>query len=212
MQVPPEGCSPLFLLIENAPHCILGVWSMFFLWRWKMQLRHLFAGIVLTAGCLSGPAKATIFYVAINGDDNAICYNRSTPCLTVFGAVSQATPGDAVICLTPTAGFSIPITKSIDIDCSSARHHLNAGSTGLPSAAIRIDIPVSANDPARTVRIRGLSITGDTVFPSRGIEIVSAASVHLEEVVIAGAGNYGILDRRTGGQSRLYVTDSIIRN
>jgi hypothetical protein len=62
------------------------------------------------------------------------------------------------------------------------------------------------------VRIRGLSITGDGNIVSRGIEIVSAASVHLEEVVIAGTTAYGILDHRTGGQSRLYVTDSIIRN
>jgi hypothetical protein len=62
------------------------------------------------------------------------------------------------------------------------------------------------------VRLRGLSITGDGSTVSRGIEIASAASVHLEDVVITSALAYGILDHRTGGQSRLYVKDSIIRN
>src|SRR5258708_29313656 len=134
-----------------------------------MQLRHLFAGIVLTAGCLSGPAKAATYYVAINGDDTVTCSSQTAPCATVNGAVAKASPNDAVICVTPTSGFYIYITKSIDIDCSSARHHLNAGSIGTPGAAIRIDIPVSASDPARTVLIRGISITGDTGFPNRGI-------------------------------------------
>jgi hypothetical protein len=166
MQVPWKA---LFLLIESSPSLdrefsALHPWALLsmFLRRWKMQLRHLFAGIVLTAGCLSVPAKAEIYYVAINGDDSGTCASKTTPCASVNGAVAKASPGDAVVCLGQSTGSFISITKSIDIDCSSARHLLNAGSTGNPGAAIRIDIPVSANDPARTVRIRGLSITGDS--------------------------------------------------
>jgi hypothetical protein len=46
----------------------------------------------------------------------------------------------------------------------------------------------------------------------RGISITSAAVVYLENVVVSDAQQQGILDQRSGGQTRLYVTDSIISN
>jgi len=48
--------------------------------------------------------------------------------------------------------------------------------------------------------------------PQRGIDIVSAAVVSLEDVIVSDVIQQGILDSRTGGQTRLYITDSIIRN
>jgi parallel beta helix pectate lyase-like protein len=41
---------------------------------------------------------------------------------------------------------------------------------------------------------------------------VSAAAVFLEGIVVSDAAQQGILDRRTSGQTRLYITDSIVRN
>jgi hypothetical protein len=41
---------------------------------------------------------------------------------------------------------------------------------------------------------------------------VSAAAVYIHDCVISDYIQQGILDRRTGGQTRLYITDSIVRN
>jgi hypothetical protein len=107
--------------------------------------------------------------------------------------------------------------KSIDIDCSGARAVFREGTAAFGSVggAICISIAVSASDPFRTVRLRGISIIGaSSTFRGvpRGIEILSAAVVSLENVVVSDVAQQGIFDGRTGGQTKLFITDSIIRN
>ena len=79
---------------------------------------------------------------------------------------------------------------------------------------------MSSADPLRTVRLRGLTIDGaisnnNGGFPSgrfydRGIEIQAAATVYIEDCVIANVNQRGIYDHRTGGQTKLFVKDTII--
>jgi CoA-transferase family III/Right handed beta helix region len=74
---------------------------------------------------------------------------------------------------------------------------------------------LGAKTTLRTVRLRGISINGadgNTKFSPKGIHIVSAAVVSIEDCVVSDVQQQGILDERTGGQTRLYITDSIIRN
>jgi hypothetical protein len=166
--------------------------------------------ILLIAVCFGAPAYAGSWYVASYGDDNNSCVQTS-PCRSLNAAVAIATPNDTVVCLDTVITTFITIQQSIDIDCSAARHVLR----GTDLSAIFISIPVSANDPFRTVRLRGISIQGATPTAKQtkvGINIVSATVVYLEGVVISDTLQKGVFDQRTGGQTKLFITDSIIRN
>jgi hypothetical protein len=127
--------------------------------------------------------------------------------------VTNAGVNDTVFCVDGVEGSSLAITKSIDIDCSGGRAVFRDGATG--GAQIYINIPISAGDSFRTVRLRGISLIGvfgNSPFTSRGIDIVSAAAVYIENVVVSDMAQQGILDERTGGHTKLFITDSIIRN
>jgi hypothetical protein len=175
---------------------------------WNMSLRYMSLAILLFAVGVNAPAHGNTFFVASYGNDGNLC-TKLSPCASIFTAVSKASANDTVICLDTTTSAAISIDKAIDIDCAGARHVLRDGSFGPSGAAILINIPTGS--PFRTVRLRGISILGSSsVFP--GIDIVSAATVSLEDIVVSDAIQQGIIDRRTGGQTKLFITDSIIRN
>jgi hypothetical protein len=180
-----------------------------------MSLRYMSLAILLFALGGSAPAFAGWHYVASFGDDGNNC-QKATPCSSLEKALAVSSPNDTIVCLDTTVSTWIFIDRSIDIDCSAARHVLREGSTGLngAAAAIFIDIVVSANDPFRTVRLRGISIQGannTAKLAARGIDILSAALVSIEDVVVSDVGQQGIIDRRTGGQTQLFITDSTVR-
>jgi hypothetical protein len=181
----------------------------------EMSLRYMsLAILLLIVVCFCAPAHAASFYVASSGVDTAACGAPSSPCFTVGQAVANAAVNDTIVCLDTVSAGGFSIIKSLDIDCSAARHILRDGTVGVPGVAILINIPVSANDTLRTVRLRGISImgaSGNSKIISRGIDIQAAALVSIEDVVISDVIQQGIFDHRTGGQTRLYITDSIIR-
>jgi hypothetical protein len=183
------------------------------IWETEMSLRYISLVILLFAIGIDAPANAGTHYVVHNGVDSASC-NQSAPCATINQAVFNAQPNDTVFCVDGIAAAgALNINKSIDIECSGARASLRDVSTF--GASIQINIPVSASDPFRTVRLRGISIFGAQPTSkniSVGIDIVSAALVQLEDVVISDMQQQGIFDHRTGGQTKLFITDSIIRN
>jgi hypothetical protein len=168
----------------------------------------LFSTLVLAAGCLGAPAYANPVYVASTGSDANLC-TRTSPCQSLGTAFTHASPNDTIVCLDTVV--SVPsvfvINKSISIDCSAARHVLR----DIVGTAIFINIGVSPQDPLRTVRLRGISILG-TNGVSRGIDIASAAAVYLEGVVVSDVSQQGVIDRRTDGSTKLFITDSIVRN
>ena len=176
-----------------------------------MSLRYTSLAISMIAICWGGPACAGTHFVASTGTDSAAC-TRAAPCSTISQAVTNASPNDTVFCLDGVVGSALGIIKSIDIECSGARAVFRDTFT---QASIVINIPVSSNDPFRTVRLRGISTLGANStarISGRGIEIISAAAVFIEDVVVSEAQLQGIFDHRTGGQTKLFVTDSIIRN
>jgi hypothetical protein len=78
---------------------------------------------------------------------------------------------------------------------------------------VGIDINIPASDPFRTVRLRGLDVDGFAVgrrFFDRGIDIRAATSVFIEDCTISNVMQQGILDERTGGQTRLYIKDTVV--
>jgi Right handed beta helix region len=178
-----------------------------------MSLRYMFLAILLLfAVGVDAPAQADFHYVSSTGTDSASC-SPTAPCLTMNRALFNAQPNDTIVCVDGGIGLSLQIFKSIDIDCSGSRAFIRDNTQN--NAAIEINIPVSASDPFRTVRLRGISILGAVAtsrFISVGINIISAAVVSIEDCVISDVAQQGIFDHRTGGQTKLFITDSIIRN
>ena len=169
--------------------------------------------LVLAAAWFAAPAHAFTHFIASNGTDSANC-TRTAPCATFAQALSNGSVNDTIVCVDTISNFNVFIAKSIDIDCSGGR--LVVRDSGLAAnAAILINIPVNPNDPSRTARLRGISIVGsagNAAFVPIGVRILSAAVVDIENVVVSDMNQQGISDERTGGHTRLFITDSIIRN
>ena len=172
-------------------------------------------GTALAFFAIAAPAQAqaTRTFVSGVGNDADPC-SRTAPCKTFAGAFSKTFINGEIDCLDPGGFGAITITKSITIDCTGTFGSILAsGTTG-----ITINIAVNANDPFRTVRLRGFSINGTgasgtigTRTGIRGISILQAATVMIEDVVISDFSQQGVSDTRlTGG--KLFIRNSVIRN
>jgi Right handed beta helix region len=164
---------------------------------------------------LSAPAyaQATRTWVSGVGDDANPC-SRTAPCKTFAGAFSKTFINGEIDCLDPGGYGTLTITKSITIDCSDSLGSVLASGTN----GFVIGIAVSANDPFRTVRLRGLSINGTgasgtigTRTGLKGVSILNAATVILEDVVISNFSQQGVADARTTG-GKLLIRNSVIRD
>ena len=114
-------------------------------------------GATLAFAALSAPAhaQATRTWVSGVGDDLNPC-SRTAPCKTFAGAISKTFINGEIDCLDPGGYGAVTITKSITLDCTGTFGSILTGAGN----GIVINIAVGANDPFRTVRIRGLSING----------------------------------------------------
>jgi hypothetical protein len=126
------------------------------------------------------------------------------PCLTFAGALGVTNTGGEINCLTSGDfgnGIGFVITKSITIDC----HDVYASVLDFSSeVAIEIDVP------GGVVTLRNLNIDGAGESDA-GIYIAAASTVYIEDVVVTGSSN-GIDDIRSGGGTRLFIRNSVIRN
>jgi len=172
-------------------------------------------GTTLALAALSAPAhaQATRTFVSGVGNDADPC-SRTAPCKTFAGAISKTFINGEIDCLDPGGFGTLTITKSITIDCTGTLGSVLASGTN----GFNINIPVSANDPFRTVRLRGLTINGTgpsgtigTRTGLKGISITQATTVILEDIVISDFSQQGINDARTAA-GRLIIRNSVIRN
>jgi hypothetical protein len=159
-------------------------------------------------------AQAPRTWVSGVGDDVNPC-SRTAPCKTFAGAISKTAIDGEINCLDPAGFGAVTITKSITIDCTGTFGSILASFT----TGININVPVGANDPFRTVKLRGLSISGIGLSGSvgtrtgiRGINILSAAVVEIDDVLITDFTQQGILDGRTIAGAKLFIRNSVIRN
>jgi hypothetical protein len=174
------------------------------------------AGTTLALFAVSAPAhaQATRTWVSGVGDDLNPC-SRTAPCKTFAGAISKTFINGEIDCLDPGGYGAVTITKSITIDCTGTFGSILAsGTTG-----VTISIAVNANDPFRTVRLRGLSINGSgasgtigTRTGVRGVRILDAAVVEIEDTVISDFVTNGIGDSRTSTGGKLLIRNSVIRD
>jgi hypothetical protein len=155
-------------------------------------------------------AQATRTWVSGVGDDVNPC-SRTAPCKTFAGAISKTAINGEINCLDPGGYGAVTITKSITIDCTGTFGSiLNSGTNGVIVNATN----AGGTDPLRIVRLRGLSINGSgngTRSGIRGVSILSALQVHIEDVRIDNQTQQGIADVRTNAGT-LFVSKTTIRN
>jgi hypothetical protein len=173
-------------------------------------------GTTLALAALSAPAhaQATRTFVSGVGNDADPC-SRTAPCKTFAGAISKTFINGEIDCLDPGGYGTLTITKSITIDCSGTLGSVLASGTN----GFNINIPVSANDPFRTVRLRGLTVNGTgasgtigTRTGLKGISITQAATVIIEDTVISDFSQQGINDARTTTGGKLLIRNTVIRD
>jgi hypothetical protein len=173
-------------------------------------------GTTLALAAISAPAhaQATRTFVSGVGNDADPC-SRTAPCKTFAGAISKTFINGEIDCLDPGGYGTLTITKSITIDCSGTLGSVLASGTN----GFNINIPVNANDPFRTVRLRGLTINGTgasgtigTRTGLKGVSITQAATVIIEDSVISDFSQQGINDARTTTGGKLLIRNTVIRD
>jgi hypothetical protein len=168
------------------------------------------SALVPTLSAVPAQAQNTRSWVSSTGSEANPC-TRGAPCVTFGTALNNTVPGGFIHCIDANNFGSVTITKSITIDCDDV-----FGKVGSCGFAISIDIPPgNPDDTRRTVRLRNLSLDGailpsGPVCGSRGIQIISAAAVSIENVVVESHTQRGISDERTTG-GRLTITNSTLR-
>ncbi len=158
----------------------------------------------------ASPAHAQVSrtWVSGVGDDFSAQCARTAPCKTFAGAISKTLAGGEINCLDPGGFGALTINKSITVDCHDVMGHVLVSG----GAGITINLDSAAN---MIVRLRNISFNG-LLTGTRAISITgttgNAASnaVSIEDVVIDGFTQFGIINSAIGG--RMVVKNTMVRN
>ena len=154
---------------------------------------------MLVLGIVPAVHAAQRTFVSSLGSDANPC-SLTLPCRGFQAAITAVDPGGEVVAL-DTAGYGpMTIGKSVAVIVPTGIH---AGITASTGSAITI------NGAGIIVALRGiyLNSTGAAV----GIMVFSAAEVHVENCVVAGFSNQGILVGNSSG-TVLSILDTIVRD
>ncbi len=163
-------------------------------------LRFSLIAVLVTGFSALAHAQATRTWVSGVGDDANPC-SRTAPCKTFAGAISKTADCGEIDALDPGGFGAVTITKSITID----------GTGTLAGILASLTTGVIVNAPTdKVITIRGLSING-ACNGIRGMNIISAKSVNVEDCVIFRFANEGILVNMTTDLA-LNVRNSVLRN
>ena len=183
---------------------------------------HLIAVLVCIAfGTSIAQAQANRTWVSGTGDDANPC-SRTAPCKTFAGAISKTAINGEIDAMDPGGYGTVTITKSMTLDGTGT---FAAIASPIGSGIAIVFTTSDTQDPVKSVRIRGLSITGGgsstcgglscgTRTGIRGI-FVSPSSLGqpkliVQDTVIDGFTGDGILFTPNGGD--LVVSHTVIRN
>jgi hypothetical protein len=151
-------------------------------------------------------AQASRTWVSGVGDDVNPC-SRTAPCKTFAGAISKTAAGGEINCLDPGGFGTVTITKAMTLNCIATLGSVLA--SGVPG----ITINAAAAD---RITLRGLQLQGINQSPqvagTIGVRILSAALVSIEDTVIQGFAQQGVIDTRSAGNVKLFIRNSVISN
>jgi Right handed beta helix region len=160
-----------------------------------------FAVLVFTCAFASlANAQATRTWVSGVGDDANPC-SRTAPCKTFAGAISKTANCGEIDALDPGGFGAVTITKSITIDGTGTLAGI------LASLTTGVIVNATATD---VITIRGLTING-ACNGIRGMNILQAKTVNVEDCVIFRFANEGILVNESSDMT-LNVRNTVIRD
>src|SRR5687767_6864587 len=136
-------------------------------------------------------AQATRTWVSGVGNDADPC-SRTAPCRTFAGAFANTAMNGEISVIDPGSFGTLTITKSITIEGNGTF----AGTLASFTIGFTVNI-TDAADTRKTARFHGISINGSGGANSaesgtRGIRVLSALAVHVENSVIEAFSQDGI--------------------
>jgi hypothetical protein len=145
---------------------------------------------------LPANAQATRTWVSQASGDDAFACSRTQPCRTFAGAIAKTAINGEINCIDAGGYGAVTIAKSVTIDCTGTYGSILATAV---TAGVTINIVASADDPHRSVRLRGLSLNGTGLSGTvgtrtglDGIRILQASSVFVEDTAINDFSQQGI--------------------
>ncbi len=145
-------------------------------------------------------AQATRTWVSGVGDDANPC-SRTAPCKTWAGAISKTAPSGEIDALDPGGFGALTITKAITIDGTPVvAGVLVSGTPGFVVNAGASDLVV----------IRGLDFNG-LGTGTKGIQIVQAGKVQIENCQIYGFTPRGISVEPSSNPVQVFISDTRIK-
>jgi len=145
---------------------------------------------------LPANAQATRTWVSQASGDDVFPCSRTQPCRTFSGAMAKTAINGEINCIDAGGYGAVTITKSVTIDCTGTYGSILANAI---TAGVIINITPSADDPHRSVRLRGLSLNGTGLSGTvgtrtglDGIRILQASSVFVEDTAINDFSQQGI--------------------
>lgn len=166
--------------------------------RLIIQVAFAFCG-VLTAPA-NVHAQAPVRFVSALGSDANPC-TRTLPCLTLQRGVNIVPAGGEVQVLdSGDFGPTVYIAKSVTISADGVSATIGTPTAGASSIII--------NNANAVVALRGLLLTGGGTG-LRGITIVNAAAVHIENCEVERFATDGILVYNVG--TEMFISDSFSR-
>ena len=170
--------------------------------KFRFTIKMLAIAIFMLAFASMAQAQASRTWVSGVGDDANPC-SRTAPCKTWAGAISKTAPCGEIDALDPGGFGAVTITKSITLDGTGTFASI------LASLTTGIIINAAATD---VVTIRGISING-FCNGIRGINVIQAKTVNIEDCVIFRFANEGIFVNETSSsEMNLNVRESVIRD
>ncbi len=166
----------------------------------KFTIKVLALAIFMFASVSMAQAQASRTWVSGVGDDVNPC-SRTAPCKTWAGAISKTAACGEIDALDPGGFGAVTITKSITLDGTGTMASI------LASLVTGITINAAATD---VITIRGISING-FCNGLRGINILSAKTVNVEDCVIFRFAGNGIQSTDANGLA-LNVRNTVIRD
>ena len=168
--------------------------------KFRFTFKVLALAIFMFASVSIAQAQASRTWVSGVGDDVNPC-SRTAPCKTWAGAISKTAACGEIDALDPGGFGAVTITKSITLDGTGTMASILASLvTGITINALSTDV----------ITIRGISING-FCNGLRGINILQAKTVNVEDCVIFRFAGPGILSSDNNGL-KLNIRNTVIRD
>ncbi len=168
--------------------------------KFRFTIKVLAIATFMFAFASMAQAQASRTWVSGVGDDANPC-SRTAPCKTFAGAISKTAPCGEIDALDPGGFGAVTITKSITID--------GTGTFASILASLTTGIIINAQS-TDVVTIRGISING-FCNGIRGMNILQAKTVNIEDCVIFRFANEGVLVNETNDIT-LNLRNTVIRD